>query len=336
MTVEIVSPLATGNGAFVVHKQLEALIRDYRVYSYNPLKTLFPLSLIPIARGISPKLIHTAPDYALFHAKKGVPLVLTFHNYVLDAFMRAYSSPLQNLHYQTDLKWFTKKSVNLASSITAVSRFTADLVAKELVLKKPINVIYNGIDEAAFKPVKKIGNRKRIRVLFSGNLTKRKGVHWIMPILNKLNTNIEIVYTAGLRGQGDLGAHSRLVNVGRVEYSNMPQLYQSVDVLLFPTVREGFGLAASEAMACGLPVVATNCSSLPELIDEGKGGFLCGLGDVNDFAAKINLLAENEALRREMGDYNRDKVERLFTLKRMTVEYQHLFESVCDGFSYSN
>ena len=65
MTVEIVSPLATGNGAFVVHKQLEALIRDYRVYSYNPLKTLFPLSLIPIARGISPKLIHTAPDYAV-------------------------------------------------------------------------------------------------------------------------------------------------------------------------------------------------------------------------------------------------------------------------------
>ncbi|MAV30701.1 MAG: lipopolysaccharide 1,2-N-acetylglucosaminetransferase [Cycloclasticus sp.] len=328
--------MAAGNGAHVVHKSLEKALSGYKVASYHPYRTLFPPGLWSVGKAYKADIFHAAPDYALFHAKKGVPLVLTFHNYVLDAFMRAYSSPLQNLHYQTDLKWFTKKSVNLASSITAVSRFTAGLVAKELVLKKPINVIYNGIDEAAFKPVKKIGNRKRIRVLFSGNLTKRKGVHWIMPILNKLNTNIEIVYTAGLRGQGDLGAHSRLVNVGRVEYSNMPQLYQSVDVLLFPTVREGFGLAASEAMACGLPVVATNCSSLPELIDEGKGGFLCGLGDVNDFAVKINLLAENEALRREMGDYNRDKVERLFTLKRMMVEYQHLFESVCDGFSYSN
>lgn len=97
-----------------------------------------------------------------------------------------------------------------------------------------------------------------------------------------------------------------------------------------------FGLVAAEAMAWRLPVVATNCSSLPELVDEGKGGFLCGLGDVNEFAAKINLLAENEGLRREMGDYNRDKVERFFTLKRMVAEYQIFFESVCDEFNKGN
>jgi len=330
MTADIISPLATGNGAFVVHKKLEKLISHYRVYPYNPLRTLLPLSLLPIARDIKPKLIHTTPDYALFHAKKDVPLVLTFHNYVLDAFMQAYSSPLQNLHYQTDLKFFTKKSVDLASSITAVSRYTADLVSKELALKQPIKVIYNGIDEAAFKPVKKVGNRKRIRVLFSGNLTKRKGVQWIVPILNKLNSNIEIVYTAGLRGKGDLGCDSRLVNVGRVEYSDMPQLYRSADMLLSPTVREGLPLAVMEAMACGLSVVATNCSSLPELIDEGKGGFLCGLGDVDDFAAKINLLAENKALCQEMGAYNRAKVEEMFTLNRMVSEYKELFERVLD------
>jgi len=81
-------------------------------------------------------------------------------------------------------------------------------------------------------------------------------------------------------------------------------------------------------MACGLSVVATNCSSLPELVDEGKGGFLCGLGDVDDFAAKINLLAENGGLRREMGDYNRTKLEQMFTLRRMVAEYEELFECV--------
>ncbi len=75
-------------------------------------------------------------------------------------------------------------------------------------------------------------------------------------------------------------------------------------------------------------MVATNCSSLPELVDEGKGGFLCGLGDVNEFAAKINLLAENEGLRREMGAYNRVKVEEMFTLNRMVFEYKELFEGL--------
>ena len=328
---QIISPIATGNGAYIVHKRIEQSMKKYQVIPYHPYRTLFPPSLWPLGRNCRPSLIHTTPDYARFHKQKEVPLVLTFHNYVLDTFMRAYSSPMQNIHYQTDLKWFTKKAVNLASELTAVSQYTANLVSKELGVDKKIRTIYNGIDEGVFTPIKKTTQKGRIKVLFSGNLTKRKGAHWLLPILKKLNSNIEIIYTAGLRGQGDLGAHSRLVNVGRVEYSNMPQLYQSVDVLLFPTVREGFGLAASEAMACGLPVVATNCSSLPELIDEGKGGFLCGLGDVNEFAAKINLLAENKALRQEMGAYNRVKVEEMFTLNRMVSEYKELFEEVLTG-----
>jgi len=108
----------------------------------------------------------------------------------------------------------------------------------------------------------------------------------------------------------------------------MPELYRNSDILLFPSVREGFGLVPAEAMSCGLPVVATNCSSLPELIDEGKGGFLCPLGDVNSFAGKINLLADNPELRHEMGNYNRAKVERMFTLDRMVDEYGKLFDEV--------
>ena len=101
-----------------------------------------------------------------------------------------------------------------------------------------------------------------------------------------------------------------------------------MDILLMPTVREGFGLAVAEAMACGLPVVASDCSSIPELIDDGKGGYLCPIGDVDAFAEKINLLAESPTLRREMGEYNRTKVEKLFTLDRMVKNYQALFEEV--------
>lgn len=88
----------------------------------------------------------------------------------------------------------------------------------------------------------------------------------------------------------------------------------------------GFCLAATEAMPFGFPVVATDCSSLPELIDNGKGGFLCPLGDVDSFAEKINHLAENPKLRREMGDYNRVKVESMFTLEQMADHYEELFE----------
>ncbi len=106
----------------------------------------------------------------------------------------------------------------------------------------------------------------------------------------------------------------------------MPELYRHADLLLFPTVREGFGLAAAEAMACGLPVVATDCSSIPELVVDGKGGFLCQTGNTEQFAARINELAESASLRRQMGEYNRARVEEKFTLQRMVNEYRTLFE----------
>ena len=74
--------------------------------------------------------------------------------------------------------------------------------------------------------------------------------------------------------------------------------------------------------------MASDCSSWPEQIDDGKGGFLCPVGDVNAFAEKINLLADSPELRREMREYNRAKVEEMFTLDRMVKEYQDLFQEV--------
>ena len=135
-------------------------------------------------------------------------------------------------------------------------------------------------------------------------------------------------HTSGLRSERMLPRALNLVDLGRIGWEEMPELYRSNDILLSPTVREGFGLAIAEAMACGLPVVASNCSAVPELVDDGKGGFLCPVGDVGAFAEKTNLLARNPELRCQMGEYNRAKVEKMFTLERMASEYRELFESL--------
>jgi glycosyltransferase involved in cell wall biosynthesis len=105
----------------------------------------------------------------------------------------------------------------------------------------------------------------------------------------------------------------------------MPRRYREMDILVMPTVREGFGMAVVEAMACGLPVVASDCSSIPELLDDGKGGYLCPVGDVAAFADRINMLAQSQKLRREMGDYNRAKAIETFGLEKMIAAYRHLF-----------
>lgn len=325
----ILSPMATGNGAHVIHKQLESGIEGYHLCSYNPWWTLVPPALSTICRSRNARIIHTTPDHAIFTAQRRIPLVITFHNYVLDEFMEQYSSPLQRLHYATDLQWFTRMSAKRASKITAVSKFTAKLVTRELGLSKGIRTIYNGIDETRFIPTNPASKpSKTVRVLFSGNLSLRKGANLLPGIADQLNPGIEILYTSGLRRRRMLPDHPALIGVGQVPYRAMPELYGKVDILLFPTVREGFGLAAAEAMACGLPIVATDCSSLPELVDHGAGGYLCPVGDSATFAAYINELADSPVLRREMGEYNRAKVEQQFTQSRMIQEYAGLFEQV--------
>lgn len=325
--MNIFSPMATGNGAFIVHKQLASCINGYSLRPYSPNLTFFPPALALIGCK-HPDIIHTVADYGLFFKKNNSKLILTFHNYVLDSFMRKHSSFLQRVHYRTDLKTFTKLSVRRASSLSAVSKFTAEIVKRDLGIEQDIRVIYNGIDESSFTPVKQKNTKKILTVLFSGNISKRKGFDFIPRLLPFLNKNIRILYTTGLRSSRPVIDSDRIKCVGSVAHEGMPGLYQMADILIFPSVREGFGLSVAEAMSCGLPVVAFNSSSIPELIDHGLGGYLTDIHDAKKFAEYINILGESSRMRLQMGDYNRSKVEEKFTQSRMINNYQQYFEEI--------
>jgi glycosyltransferase involved in cell wall biosynthesis len=99
-------------------------------------------------------------------------------------------------------------------------------------------------------------------------------------------------------------------------------------MLLFPTRLEGFCLSILEAMSCGIPVVTTNTSSLPEQIFDGKGGYLCPVDDVKAYAEAIRHLAEDENLRSRMGRFNRQRVLDHFTIEKMTQEYIKVYRKI--------
>ena len=327
--MRIISPVATGSGAYIVHSLLESRVPGYRVSSYHPYWALFPFAISRAAVTRSADLIHTTPDHAKCFYLKSIPSVITFHGYVLDGYMRPYCSWLTNIYHLTALRFWIRSAVRMAHTVTAVSRFMARLVQQDLNLSRPVNIIYNGVDVNHFTPeTSSRTSTKEVRILFSGNLTRRKGAHWLPSIAKELQRNVRIFYTQGLRTRTALASSSNLQPIGSVPFKDMPKHYRQMDVLLMPSVREGFGLVVAEAMSCGLPVVASDCSAIPELVDNGKGGFLCPVGDADAFAEKINLLSDSPKLRRQMGEYNRAKVEKMFTLDRMAKEYQELFENV--------
>ncbi|MHB1349598.1 MAG: glycosyltransferase family 4 protein [Desulfobulbaceae bacterium] len=327
--MNIFSPMAKGSGAYILHQSLSEKIKGYTLQSFNPYWTLCPPALpFLFPHNSHVDIIHTTPDYSFFFKKK-IPLVVTFHGFVVDRETARYSTFLQKVHHLTALRFFIKLALKSATRVTCVSQFTAEMIRNNLNYTGKISVIYNGVDTTKFTPAKKQEDSK-VKVLFSGNLTRRKGAHLLPDIASSLDKNIELCYTSGLRGKNPLPNMPNMRNIGPIPYAAMPAVYQGADILLFPTVREGFGLAAAEAMACGLPVVTTNCSSLPELVVDGKGGYLCEIGNTEEFARRINQLAQSSILRKEMGEFNRTRVEERFTLKQMVDNYHDLFTEVMD------
>ncbi len=126
-----------------------------------PVLSWMPPALYAMGRGTQSDLVHTTPDYAIFAVRRNIPLVITFHNYVLDGFMQPDSSPFQRLHYATDLKWFARLALRRARVVTAVSQFIAQLVKSELNYSQDIRVIYNGTDAPRHSQPKSIYWRNR-------------------------------------------------------------------------------------------------------------------------------------------------------------------------------
>jgi glycosyltransferase involved in cell wall biosynthesis len=81
-------------------------------------------------------------------------------------------------------------------------------------------------------------------------------------------------------------------------------------------------------MACGKPVVSTNCSAIPELIEHGEGGYLCEVNSVEQMVSAIRNLAQSGELRRKMGEHNREVVLRRFTMEQMASQYFALYRSL--------
>lgn len=318
-----------GSGAIVVHRHLSERIDGYKVRAFDPRLEMLPL-LLRRLRMPDARIVHTTPDCGTAFAAPGQRFVVTFHNFVLDSGMTSYASFLQRFHYRTDLRWKTLKALGRADVVTAVSRYTADAVESYFDLKQPVHVIENGVDTEHFSPAGRLP-RSPVIVLVSGNASKRKGTHFLREIALRLAPGIEIVCTLDVEEcRKWVGNAENIRAIGKRASEEMPDLYRSADILLMPTAREGFGLAVAEAMACGLPVVASDRSTMPWLVDHGRGGFICPLEEPAAFAARINELAAFPEMRARMGTFNRKVAEKRFSIDTMVGHYRELFSQLDD------
>lgn len=265
-----------------------------------------------------------------YRFKTEKPLVVTEHLVVHDPVFNPYKTLGQKLFHRHIFK-FEKKSLGVADAVTCVSQFAQKQLESVFDYHDSV-MIYNGIDTSLFRPAVvsrehwDIANNKKI-LFFSGTPSVRKGADLLPKIMDILGDEYILLIASGTK-KGFNWGRDNIRNLGSLPLAKLIDIFNLCDIFLFPSRLEGFGLSVAEAMSCEKPVVATNGSSLPELIIDGKGGFLCRIDDVKDFSDRIEYLAEDCNIRRDMGIYNRKIVLEKFTLEKMTAEYLVLYNSL--------
>ena len=182
--------MAWGNGAYVLHKLIEQHLAEYRVIPYNPRLTLFPFFLSRISAGNDAELIHTAATYGAFFHQPEIPMIITFHNYVLDSWMHSYCSPLQRIHHkyiQRRLtRWALEKakwSIDDLELIEANEAFAVQMIAVQQELGWSSDIVnVNGGAIALGHPIGASGARIVTTLVHEMKKRKAKKGHATMCI----------------------------------------------------------------------------------------------------------------------------------------------------------
>lgn len=241
--------------------------------------------------------------------------------------------------------------------VVCSSRFIADkVIARYPWLEERVRVIPYGVDTARFTP-----SAKQLRhvILYAGRLAPERGIHILLRAFEQVREhypdallvvagNVQLMPASLLSNLGDkkevqgwkrLGARyesllrretQRQEGVflpGRVDQSSMLKLYRTATVFVFPSLwNEPFGNVLPEAMACGLPIVATQSGGIPEVIEDNRSGMLKERGDADALAEAIGRIFDNRDLAARMGSAARTRAEEMF-------DWKHVAEMMVDAIS---
>jgi glycosyltransferase involved in cell wall biosynthesis len=217
----------------------------------------------------------------------------------------------------------------------------ADTRISYLLKRSRLHVVPNGVDADVFRPRSSSDARSAIGVasgpllLTVGRLNREKGVDLALCALARLDEAVKLVIVGDgeARGEledlaGDLGLGERAIFAGRQSPDRIPLYLAAADVFLFPTQRdEAAPLVLPEAMACGLPVVASSIGGITEVIDRpGENGVLVRPRDVVGLVAEISALVADPARAERMGAAARERVLAEYTIDRMIERTLAVYE----------
>lgn len=237
-----------------------------------------------------------------------------------------------------------KQKVDAAAFMITVSASNKDVILRECgpAFSDKVHVIYGGIDTSLFKPsTRALADHSALRIVCVSRLEPVKGHAELIEACRLLQER-GVEFECHLVGDGELrsaieeqiaqaGLRDKVILHGAGTHKQVVEQLSNADVFVLATVvaasgkREGLPNVLKEAMACGLPVVASNISGIPELVEHEKSGFLLTSKDSAALATALERLKADPELRRRMGQAGREKVVNDFDLHNSTLKRAKLF-----------
>jgi anaerobic magnesium-protoporphyrin IX monomethyl ester cyclase len=304
----------------------------------NTLRILWEQIMLPIySRKDRIDLFHYT-DHALSLFQRARPTIITVHDIAYVRF-----SNMLNKSRQIYKKGILRISINTADIIVADSSSTKrDIIEYYGIKEEKIKVVHLGV-ESRFRPISnveeyRLKNKLPSKMILNvGTLEPRKNVITLIKAFKKLREkgfeDYKLVvagdkgwlYKQIFKAAGHSCLEQEILFLGVVRDQDLPMLYNCADIFVYPSLYEGFGLPPLEAMACGIPVITSNTSSLPEVI--GDAGIMVDPTDVNSLCESMCLLLKDKELWKRMSNAGRER-SKLFSWEKAAKEILEIYDGV--------
>jgi glycosyltransferase involved in cell wall biosynthesis len=282
--------------------------------------------------------IPTGPAIVAGARKLGVPSVITMHGgdvYVNKA--EGYDFPTR-WYVRPVLRW----TLTHASALTAISDDCIQHALRAGASMSHMHLIMNGADLRRFSPSNAPPGAEAPygpKMVFAcRQLFPRKGIRFLIHAVAQLrprHPQIRLVIAGDGFERPELEALADSLQVrdittflGWVSNRDLPQYFRSCAISVIPSLEEGFGIPAAEAMGCEAPVVATDAGGLPEVVEDGVTGFVVPKGSAEALAAPMDRLLADPALCERMGKAGRQRALARFDWMRAAERFEELYRQL--------
>ena len=324
-----------------LYPQISLLRKPSSIYWEN----LYALNVSKIIKNKEVDLIHAHFAYPEgligFFSKRrtGKRLIVTVHGYdiLIEPSIR-YGARLRK-----GIDPIIRRVLNNSDAVIAASKATFSEVSKIINATDKVYLIPNGVDVENFNPnLDRVQIRRKLGiegcpVIFTLRSHEPKyGIEYLIraiPLVIKEKD--DAVFVIGGYGSlrsfherlaTKLGVKEKVIFTGRIPQKEKPYYYTMSDIVLVPSIQEGFGLVVSEAMACGKPVIGSNVGGIPDQIIDGYNGFLVQPRNPSEIAKRILLLISNPKEAKRMGMNGRKIVEEKFNINKRIDKITKLYE----------